>query len=142
MLKSCAALLIKATIIFITHKLQEVIAISDRVTVLKQGKCVGTKETQNTTVEELAQMMVGREVVLSVEKQEAKVGETVLRVDNLHAKGPRNLPALRGVSFHVNAGEIVGIAGVEGNGQKELVKPSPGSEKQHPDTFMLTVSIS
>ncbi|HOB88140.1 MAG: ABC transporter ATP-binding protein [Bacillota bacterium] len=117
------------SIIFITHKLQEVIAISDRVTVLKQGKCVGTKETQNTTVEELAQMMVGREVVLSVEKQEAKVGETVLRVDNLHAKGPRNLPALRGVSFHVNAGEIVGIAGVEGNGQKELVETLTGLRK-------------
>ena len=99
------------------------------MTVLKQGKCVGTKETQNTTVEELAQMMVGREVVLSVEKQEAKVGETVLRVDNLHAKGPRNLPALRGVSFHVNAGEIVGIAGVEGNGQKELVETLTGLRK-------------
>lgn len=117
------------SIIFITHKLREVIAISDRVAVLRRGKCVGTGETKNTTAEELAQMMVGREVVLSLEKEPAKPGDTVLRVENLHARSGRNLPALRGVSFDVKAGEIVGIAGIEGNGQSELVETLTGLRK-------------
>jgi simple sugar transport system ATP-binding protein len=117
------------SIIFITHKLREVMAISDRVAVLRRGKCVGTGETQNTTAEELAQMMVGRKVVLSLEKEPARVGDSVLKVDNLHAKGSRNLPALKGVSFDVNAGEIVGIAGIEGNGQSELVETLTGLRK-------------
>jgi len=117
------------SIIFITHKLREVIAISDRVTVLRRGKCVGTGETKNTTAEELAQMMVGREVVLSLEKEPARTGDTILKVDNLHARGSRNLPALKGVSFDVKAGEIVGIAGIEGNGQSELVETLTGLRK-------------
>ncbi|NLJ61022.1 MAG: ABC transporter ATP-binding protein [Firmicutes bacterium] len=117
------------SIIFITHKLREVIAISDRVAVLRRGKCVGTGETKNTTAEELAQMMVGREVVLSLEKEPAKPGDTVLRVENLHARSGRNLPALRGVFFDVKAGEIVGIAGIEGNGQSELVETLTGLRK-------------
>jgi ABC-type uncharacterized transport system ATPase subunit len=117
------------SIIFITHKLREVIATSDRVAVLRRGKCVGTGETQNTTAEELAQMMVGRKVVLSLEKGPARIGDTVLKVDNLHARGSRNLPALKGVSFDVNAGEIVGIAGIEGNGQSELVETLTGLRK-------------
>ena len=117
------------SIIFITHKLREVIAISDRVTVLRRGKCVGTGETKNTTQEELAQMMVGRKVVLSVDKEPVKTGDTVLSVQNLHARGSRNLPALKGVSFDVKAGEIVGIAGIEGNGQCELVETLTGLRK-------------
>lgn len=117
------------SIIFITHKLREVIAVSDRVTVLRQGKCVGTGETKNTTAEELAQMMVGRKVVLSLEKEPAQPGDTVLKVDDLHARGSRNLPALKGVSFDVKAGEIVGIAGIEGNGQSELVECLTGLRK-------------
>lgn len=117
------------SIIFITHKLREVIAISDRVTVLRRGKCVGTGETKNTTQEELAQMMVGRKVVLSVDKEPVKTGDTVLSVQNLHARGSRNLPALKGVSFDVKAGEIVGIAGIEGNGQSELVETLTGLRK-------------
>lgn len=117
------------SIIFITHKLREVIAISDRVTVLRRGKCVGTGETENTTQEELAQMMVGRKVVLSVDKEPVKTGDTVLSVQNLHARGSRNLPALKGVSFDVKAGEIVGIAGIEGNGQSELVETLTGLRK-------------
>ncbi len=117
------------SIIFITHKLREVIAISDRVTVLRRGKCVGTGETENTTQEELAQMMVGRKVVLSVDKEPVKTGDTVLSVQNLHARGSRKLPALKGVSFDVKAGEIVGIAGIEGNGQSELVETLTGLRK-------------
>lgn len=117
------------SIIFITHKLREVIAISDRVSVLRRGKCIGTTETGGTTPEELAQMMVGRKVVLSVEKESTTIGDTVLRVENLHARGQRNLPALKGVSFDVRAGEIVGIAGIEGNGQSELVETLTGLRK-------------
>ena len=117
------------SIIFITHKLREVIAISDRVAVLRRGKCVGTGETQNTTQEELAQMMVGRKVVLSIDKKPAETGDTILRVENLHARGSRNLPALKDVSFDVKAGEIVGIAGIEGNGQSELVETLTGLRK-------------
>ncbi|MGE5573159.1 MAG: ABC transporter ATP-binding protein [Bacteroidota bacterium] len=117
------------SVIFITHKLKEVMAISDRVTVLRRGRVVGTVPTRETTPEDLARMMVGRDVVLSVDKGPASAGDVVLRVEDIHVKGTRGLPALKGVSFDVRAGEIVGIAGIEGNGQSELVEALTGLRK-------------
>ncbi len=110
--------------IFISHKLKEVLSVSDRVTVIRDGRVVGTVKTSETSLEELARMMVGREVVLRVEKGPARPGEVVLEVEGLEAP-----PRLRGVSFFVRAGEIVGIAGVEGNGQTELVEALAGLRK-------------
>lgn len=107
--------------IFISHKLKEVLAVSDRVTVIRDGKVVGTVRTRETSLEALARMMVGREVVLRVEKTPARPGEVVLEVEGLEAP-----PRLKGVSFQVRSGEIVGIAGVEGNGQTELVEALTG----------------
>lgn len=110
------------TVIFITHKLREVMEISDRVTVMRDGKVVGTKNTKDTNPSELARMMVGREVLLRVKKGPARPGQTVLRLENLKVRDDRNLMAVRGISLEVRAGEILGIAGVEGNGQRELVE--------------------
>ncbi|MCG2768267.1 MAG: ABC transporter ATP-binding protein [Anaerolineae bacterium] len=109
------------TVIFITHKLREVKEISDRVTVMRDGKVIGTKETKEVTIPEIAGMMVGREVLLSVKKKKATPGEVVLRVEDLRVRDDRNLMAVSGVSLEVRRGEIVGVAGVEGNGQRELV---------------------
>jgi simple sugar transport system ATP-binding protein len=114
------------TIIFITHKLDEVMAISDRVTVLRDGSCVDTVETSATTKEDLARKMVGREVLFRVKRESRERGENVLAVENLQARDSRDLPAVRGVSFDVHAGEILGIAGVDGNGQLELVEAITG----------------
>lgn len=114
------------TIIFITHKLKEVMEISDRVTVMRDGKVVGVVETRETREEELARMMVGREVLLKVEKRPPQMRGVVLEVKDLEAVNDRGLPALRGVSFKIRAGEILGIAGVEGNGQTELVEVLTG----------------
>jgi ABC-type uncharacterized transport system ATPase subunit len=107
--------------IFISHKLKEVLEVSDRITVIRDGRVVGTVPKEGTTLEALARMMVGREVVLRVEKAPARPGETVLEVEGLAAP-----PRLKGVSFGVRAGEIVGVAGVEGNGQTELVEALAG----------------
>jgi simple sugar transport system ATP-binding protein len=109
------------TVIFITHKLREVMEISDRVTVMRDGKVVGTRVTQDTTPTELAQMMVGRAVFLKVDKAPPKQGEVVLQVEHLSVRDDRNLVSVRDVSLEVRAGEILGIAGVQGNGQRELV---------------------
>jgi ABC-type uncharacterized transport system ATPase subunit len=108
-------------VIFISHKLKEVLEVSDRITVIRDGRVVGTVRTKETTLEALARMMVGREVVLRVEKGPARPKEVVLEVEGLEAP-----PRLKGVSFSVRAGEIVGIAGVEGNGQTELVEALTG----------------
>lgn len=114
------------TVIIITHKLDEVMEISDRVTVMKQGKTVGTVETKNTNPKELAMMMVGRDILLKVEKPSAKIGETVLSVENLTVEKNKNVAALNRVSFEIKSGEIFGIAGVEGNGQTELIESIMG----------------
>jgi simple sugar transport system ATP-binding protein len=114
------------TIIFITHKLHEVMAISDQVTVMRHGKMVGAVETANTSTAEIATLMVGRQVLLQVDRGSAKPGDTVLKVAALEALDNKKLPALKGVDLTVRAGEILGIAGVEGNGQSELVEVLTG----------------
>ncbi|HEV8368927.1 MAG TPA: ABC transporter ATP-binding protein [Pyrinomonadaceae bacterium] len=114
------------TVIIITHKLSEVLAISDEVTVMRDGKVVGEVQTKSTNAAELARMMVGREVLLRVEKPEPKVGETKLALNNLTVTARDGSKPVNGVSFQVRKGEIVGIAGVEGNGQTELIEALAG----------------
>ena len=114
------------SIIFISHKLNEVLDIADRITVLRQGKKIDTVPREGATREGLARLMVGREVVLRVEKPPAQPGETLLEVEDLVVVDERNLEAVRGVSFELKAGEIVGIAGVDGNGQTELIDALTG----------------
>ena len=123
--------LVKAgkTIIFISHKLKEVLDISDRITVMRRGRVVGHLTTKNTSEEEIATMMVGREVLLRVDKKPAKPGAVVMRVENVTASSDRGVPALKGVSFELRQGEILGIAGVEGNGQSELMEVLAGTRK-------------
>src|SRR6201999_1881577 len=107
------------TIIFISHKLQEVTAVSDRVTVLRAGKNVDTVATKDSTVRSLASLMVGRDVAIAERvAREIELGEPVLEVRDLWALGDRGGDALRGVSLTLRAGEIVAIAGVAGNGQR------------------------
>ncbi|MFO7540116.1 MAG: ABC transporter ATP-binding protein [Chloroflexota bacterium] len=109
-------------VIFISHKLHEVLAISDRVTVLRRGKVAAVVETAATSKAELARLMVGREVLFRVEKTASQPGPPVLTLNNLSAGNDRGLPALHRLSLTVHAGEIVGIAGVAGNGQTELAE--------------------
>ena len=117
------------TIIFITHKLEEVMEVSDRVTVLRKGKVIDTLRTAETDKETLARLMVGREVVFRLEKNPLNRGEKLLEVEDLHALNDRGLPALRGVSFALYGGEILGVAGVSGNGQRELAEVLTGLRK-------------
>ena len=115
------------SVIFISHKLQEVMAISDRVTVMSKGKVTAAGIlTQRTSRQELARLMVGRDIVFHLDKKPREPGEVVLRVDDVHAENDKGLPALRGVSFEVSAGEILGLAGVAGNGQSELAQVISG----------------
>src|SRR5438309_4420852 len=114
------------TIVIITHKLSEVLAISDNVTVMRDGRVVGELKTSETNAAELARLMVGREVLLRVEKPEAKPGATVLSTRGLTIVGRDGSKRVNDVSFEVRAGEIVGIAGVEGNGQTELIEALSG----------------
>jgi simple sugar transport system ATP-binding protein len=117
------------SIIFITHKLGEVLAIADRITVLRRGKTIETVPREGATEEGLARLMVGREVLLRVEKTPATPGDPLLEVEDLRVLDERGLEAVRGVSLDVRAGEIVGIAGVDGNGQTELVEAITGLRK-------------
>ncbi len=118
------------SILFITHKLNEIMAVADRCTVLRKGKCIGTVNIADTTKEELSRMMVGRDVEFAVEKKSAQPGDTVLKVRDMvvpskvHANN-----AVKGVSLDVHAGEIVCVAGIEGNGQTEFVYGLTGLEK-------------
>ncbi len=114
------------SIVFITHKLGEVLAIADRVTVLRRGKTIETVPREGATEEGLARLMVGREVLLRVDKTPAQPGDPLLTVEDLRVFDERHLEAVRGVSLEVRAGEIVGIAGVDGNGQSELVEAITG----------------
>lgn len=114
------------SIIFITHKLKEVLRVADRIAVLRQGKLVGESDPHTATQNSLAAMMVGREVILTVHKQPHQPGAVVLELQKVTAKDDLGQPALRGTSFSVHAGEIVGVAGVQGNGQTELVEVITG----------------
>jgi simple sugar transport system ATP-binding protein len=114
------------SIIFISHKLHEVLEVADRITVLRRGRVIGTVPTQGATEEGLAKMMVGREVLLRVDKKPATPEDAVLSVEDLHVFDERGLEKVRGVSFQVRSREIVGIAGVDGNGQTELIDALAG----------------
>jgi len=114
------------SIIFITHKLNEVLEIADRITVLRRGKTIETVPREGATEASLAHAMVGRDVLLRVEKRPAEPGDVLLDVEDLHVRDDRNIEKVRGVSFQVHAGEIVGIAGVDGNGQTELIDAITG----------------
>lgn len=126
------------TIIFITHKLREVLDITDSITVLRRGKNVGELVTRATNQSEIARMMVGREVLLRVSKTPANPGPVVLKIQDLHAQSDRGLEVLHGVSLEVHASEILGIAGVEGNGQSELIQVLTGMRKATAGTITIT----
>jgi simple sugar transport system ATP-binding protein len=117
------------SIIFITHKLGEVLEFADRITVIRQGTVVGTTTPKKATKSTLAEMMVGREVKLEVEKKASKVGEVVLAVEDLVVLDDRQQVAVDGVDFDVREGEVLGVAGVQGNGQTELVEAVTGLRK-------------
>ena len=109
------------SIVFISHKLHEVMTISNRITVLRKGRMAGPPlETKSTTKEKLAEFMVGRKVLFEVAKEERQAGQVLLSVENVSAENDKGLPALRGVSLEIRSGEILGVAGVAGNGQSEL----------------------
>jgi general nucleoside transport system ATP-binding protein len=114
------------SIVFISHKLGEVLEIADRITVLRRGKTIETVPRQGATEKSLARAMVGRDVLLRVEKPPPQVGDVLLEVEDLWVSDDRGIEKVRGVSFEVRAGEIVGIAGVDGNGQAELIEALTG----------------
>ncbi len=115
--------------IFITHKMEEVMAFSDWVRVLRQGKLVAVKKTSETSPQELARLMVGREVLFRLERKPREPGAVVLELQDVHADDDKGLPALRGLSLTIREGEILGIAGVAGNGQRELAEVVTGLRK-------------
>ena len=118
------------SILFITHKLNEIMAVADRCTILRKGKYIGTVNIKDTTKEELSKMMVGRDVNFSVDKKPATPGETVLKVENMTVPSKMHSNnAVKNVSFNVRRGEIVCIAGIDGNGQTEFVHALTGLEK-------------
>jgi general nucleoside transport system ATP-binding protein len=116
-------------LVFISHKLHEVLSISDRVTVLRDGRVVQTLATQGTSRQELARLMVGREVLLRVDRPAVDLGEVRLRLENVSATGDAGLSAVRDVGLEIRGGEILGIAGVSGNGQRELAEVIAGLRK-------------
>src|SRR5260221_667178 len=118
------------TIVIITHKLSEVLAISDNVTVMRDGRVVGEVKTSGTNAAELARLMVGREVLLRVQKPDAKPGAALVSLHDLSIAGRDGTKRVDKVSFEVRAGEIVGIAGVEGNGQTELIEALAGQSRR------------
>ncbi|HYE11601.1 MAG TPA: ABC transporter ATP-binding protein [Patescibacteria group bacterium] len=117
------------TIILITHKLKEVMAMSDRVTIIRRGKVIDTLNTKDTNIDELAEKMVGRKVNLQVDKSDRQAASPVLEVKGLKALDTRGLEAVKGVDFEVKGGEILGIAGVDGNGQTQLLQSITGLQK-------------
>ena len=125
------------SIIFISHKLNEVTDIADRITVLRRGRKIETLPAAGATEDQLARLMVGRDVLLRVEKSPAKPAEPLLEVEDLRVLDERGLEAVRGVSFRACAGEIVGIAGVDGNGQTELIEALTGLRKVESGSFSI-----
>ena len=129
------------SIIFITHKLKEVLEVADKITVMRRGKVVGATTPAETDESGLAAMMVGREVLLRVDKAPAEPAEVVLDVIDLHVRDERHVDVVNGVSFQVRAGEILGIAGVQGNGQTELVETLTGLRPAHSGTVTLSGKV-
>ncbi|MFD0917365.1 ABC transporter ATP-binding protein [Pseudahrensia aquimaris] len=125
------------TILLITHKLREIMAITDEVSVMRRGEMVATRTTAETSPEELAELMVGRRVLLQVDKEEASPGEVRLAVAGLTVRDGRGVDMVKDVSFNVRAGEIVGIAGVAGNGQSELLQAIAGMRPFSSGAIML-----
>ncbi|MFS0823549.1 ABC transporter ATP-binding protein [Bacillus sp. 1P02SD] len=125
------------SIIIITHKLKEIKAVADRCTVIRRGKYIGTVNVAETSEASLAEMMVGRHVSFNVDKEESKPGEVVLEIDSLSVKNNRKVLGLKNFSLSVQKGEIVGIAGVEGNGQSELVEAITGLRKAESGRVLL-----
>jgi general nucleoside transport system ATP-binding protein len=119
------------SIIFITHKLKEVLAVADRITVMRAGRVINTVVSSETSEAQLANMMVGRQVILTVEKDDIEAKEDILKVENLSVRDQRGLEAIHNVSFTVRGGEILGIAGVQGNGQTELSEAITGLRAVH-----------
>ncbi len=119
------------SIIFISHKLYEVFEISDRIVVLRNGKVIGETSPTETNIKELAKMMVGKEVIDIVSEKSKKVGNPIIKVEDLFATSKRGHMAINGISFEVKSGEILGVAGVSGNGQKELEDVISGIKKPH-----------
>ena len=128
------------TVLLITHKLREIMAITDEVSVMRRGEMVATRTTKETSVEELAELMVGRRVLLRVEKGEAKPADVKLSVKNLTVRDSRGVTMVDDVSFDIRAGEIVGIAGVAGNGQSELLEAISGIRRATGGTVLLNGS--
>ena len=125
------------SIVFISHKLYEVLEIADRITVIRRGKVVGSRIPSETNEDDLAELMVGREVQLTVDRGESHPADVALAVDNLHAKDDRGHEVVHGVTFEVRSGEIFGVAGVAGNGQDELVESLIGLRRPSDGTVRL-----
>lgn len=125
------------TIVFISHKLKEVKDICTRATVMRAGKSVGSYDVSSTSMEELSRLMVGRDVVRTIEKSKAQPQEIVLKVESLEVLNDELKPVVNDVSFQVRRGEIVGIAGVEGNGQRELIDCITGLESEYKGNIIL-----
>jgi simple sugar transport system ATP-binding protein len=126
------------SIIFITHKLKEVLAIADTIGVLRRGQMVATVSPKESTQASLAELMVGRTVILQVDKDEAHAGEVVLEIEDLHVLDDRKHMAVKGVNLEIRAGEIVGVAGVQGNGQRELVEALTGLRPVETGSFFIS----
>ena len=125
------------TVLLITHKLREIMAVTDTVSVMRRGEMVATKKTSETSMEQLAELMVGRSVLLRVDKKPAEPKEVVLGVSGLTVTDSRGVQVVKDVSFNVRAGEIVGIAGVSGNGQSELLETLAGIRKATSGTLTI-----
>src|SRR5699024_6750116 len=125
------------SIILITHKLKEIMEISDRCTVIRKGAGIDTLDVKETSVTELASLMVGRSVNFKIDKQPAEPKETVLSIRNLKVKDKRKIDMVKGMDLEVRAGEIVGIAGVDGNGQSELIEAITGLQKTESGSIRL-----
>ena len=125
------------SIILITHKLEEIERAADRVTVIRAGKSVGTFDVANVDNNRLAELMVGRHVNMQVNKSTKKGGRTMLQVEDLHVKNKQNVAVVKGLSFNLHAGEILGVAGIDGNGQDELVRALTGL--QHIDSGKILI---
>lgn len=117
------------SIVFISHKLNEVMQISDRISVMRQGEYIGTVKKEDTSPVQLTKMMIGREVFLNIEHKKAKAGAPVLKVEELWTSGEKEISKIRGISLEVKSGEIVGIAGIDGNGQSEFIEVLTGLRK-------------